>query len=178
MILAGRRTGLRRAGVPSVLAEAAFGVLLAAGLALEVAVVLNRRPAWPVGAALVLITAAVCGAALLRRRFPARAAAAAIVLCAAAELIDWQPDQQGQPAPVAFLALLVVVASAVRLVPGAAGAVAVAASCGSPSSRPRRVGLKRRPGEGRWHGSSRVIVCARAAPPGPEPRSPRRWCAA
>ncbi|MFE9657318.1 sensor histidine kinase [Micromonospora sp. NPDC006431] len=127
MILAGRRTGLRRAGMPGTLVEAAFGVLLAAGLALEVAVVLSRRPAWPVGAALVLITAAVCGAALLRRRFPARAAAAAIVLCAAAELIDWQTDQQGQPAPIACLALLVVVASAVRFLPGAAGAVAVAA---------------------------------------------------
>jgi signal transduction histidine kinase len=130
MFLAGRRTGLGRAGLPGALVEAAFGVLLAAGLLLEVAVVLSRRPAWPVGAALVLITAVVCGAALLRRRFPARAAATAIALCAAAELIDWQTDQQGQPAPIACLALLVVVASAIRFLPGAAGAVAVAAGSG------------------------------------------------
>lgn len=130
MVLAGGRAGLRRAGRPGTLVEAAFGVLLAAGLALEVAVVLSRRPAWPVGAALVLITAVVCGAALLRRRFPARAAATVIVLCAAAELIDWQTDRHGQPAPIACLALLVVVASAVRFLPGAAGAVAVAAGSG------------------------------------------------
>ncbi|MBQ1023976.1 sensor histidine kinase [Micromonospora sp. C95] len=130
MISAGRRTGLRRAGVPGRLVEAAFGVLLAAGLALEVVVVLSRRPAWPVGAGLVLITAAVCAAALLRRRFPARAGAAAIVLCAAAELIDWQTERQGQPAPIACLALLVVVASAVRFLPSPAGAVAVVAGSG------------------------------------------------
>ncbi|MFE9956861.1 sensor histidine kinase [Micromonospora sp. NPDC005299] len=130
MILAGRRIALRRAGLPGVLVEAAFGLLLAAGVAIEVAAVLSRRPAWPVGAALVLITAAVCGAALLRRRFPGRAAAVAIVLCAVAELIDWQTGQQSQPAPIACLALLVVVASAVRYLPGSARAVAVAASSG------------------------------------------------
>ncbi|NES28454.1 sensor histidine kinase [Micromonospora terminaliae] len=126
MVLAGGRITRRRAGLAGVLVEAAFGVLLAAGLALEVAVVLSRRPSWPVGLALVLITAAVCGAALLRRRFPAPAAAAAIVLCGVAELIDWRTGRQGQPAPIACLALLVVVASAVRHLPGAAGAVAVA----------------------------------------------------
>ncbi len=130
MVFPGTRTGLGRAGTPGTLVEAAFGVLLTAGLAVEVAVVVSRRPAWPVGAALALITAAVCGAALLRRRFPARAATAAIVLCGAAELIDWQTDRQGQPAPIACLALLVVVASAVRLLPAPAGAVAVAAGSG------------------------------------------------
>jgi len=130
MILVGRRAGLGRAGLPGRLVEAAFGVLLAAGLVLEVAVVLSRRPVWPVGAALVLITAVVCGVAVLRRRFPARAAGTVIVLCATAEVVDWQTDQQGQPAPVACLALLVVVASGVRFLPGAAGAVAVAVGSG------------------------------------------------
>ncbi|MDG4781407.1 histidine kinase [Micromonospora sp. WMMD961] len=125
MILAGSRTGL-----PGRLVEATFGVLLAAGLVIEVAVVLSRRSVWPVGTALVLITAVVCGAAMLRRRFPARAAATAIALCAAAELIDWLTDQRGQPAPIACLALLVVTASAVRFLPGAAGAVAVAVGSG------------------------------------------------
>ncbi|MFC0028338.1 sensor histidine kinase [Micromonospora chaiyaphumensis] len=131
MILAGRRIAPRRADMPGVLVEAALAVLLAAGLALEVAVALSRRPAWPVGVALVLITAVVCGAAVLRRRFPARAAAAAIVLCAVAELIDWRTGRQGQPAPIAALALLVVVASAVRHLPGSASVVAVAAGSGA-----------------------------------------------
>jgi signal transduction histidine kinase len=131
MILAGGRTALRRPVRPGVLGEAAFGVLLAAGVALEMAAVPSRRPAWPVGAALVLITAAVCGAALLRRRSPGRAAAVAIVLCAVAELIDWRTGRQGQPAPIAGLALLVVVASAVRRLPAPAGAVAVAAGSGA-----------------------------------------------
>ncbi|MEV4537747.1 histidine kinase [Asanoa sp. NPDC049518] len=110
--------------------EAGFAVLLAAGLALEVATVLSRRPAWPLGAALVTITAAVCAAALARRRFPGRAAASAILLCAAAELIDWQTDREGQPAPVAGLALLVVVASTVRSLPRIGGVVAVIAGSG------------------------------------------------
>ncbi|MFY1669659.1 sensor histidine kinase [Plantactinospora sp. WMMB334] len=126
----GTHIGLRRVGTPGWLAEAAFGVLLAAGLVVEASATVSRRPSWPVGAALLLITAVVCGAALLRRRFPARAAAAAIVLCAVAELIDWRTDRHGQPAPVACLALLVVVASTVRSLPGAAGAVAVAAGSG------------------------------------------------
>ncbi|WP_262287310.1 sensor histidine kinase [Micromonospora sp. MA102] len=129
MILAGGRTALRRPGLPGVLVEAAFGVLLAAGVALETAAVLSRRPAWPVGAAFVLVSAAVCGLALLRRRFPGRAAAVAIALCAVAELVDWRTGRQGQPAPIACLALLVVVASAVRHLP-APGAVAVAAGSG------------------------------------------------
>ncbi|WNM40561.1 histidine kinase [Micromonospora halotolerans] len=129
MILAGRRSALRRPGLPGVLVEAAFGVLLAAGVALETAAVLSRRPAWPVGAVFLLVTAAVCGAALLRRRFPGRAAAVAIGLCAVAELVDWRHGRQGQPAPIACLALLVVVASAVRHLPGPGG-VAVAAGSG------------------------------------------------
>ncbi|MFD0516879.1 histidine kinase [Paractinoplanes durhamensis] len=111
------------------LTEPAFGVLLAAGLVIEVAATASRHPVWPVGAALVLITAAVCAAALLRRRAPVRAAAAAVVLCASAELIDWQSGQVGQPAPIACLALLVVVASAVRYLPAPA-AVAVAGGSG------------------------------------------------
>src|SRR4030081_2956372 len=41
-----------------------------------------------------------------------------------------------------------------------------------PSSRHQREWeLRRRPGEGQRHGSSRVSECARAAPPGPAPRS-------
>jgi signal transduction histidine kinase len=131
MGFAGTRTGPGRAGTPRTLVEAAFGALLVVGLLVEVAALVSRRPAWPVGAALGLVTAGVCGAALLRRRFPARAATAAIVLCAAAELIDWWADRQGQPAPVACLALLVVVASTVRSLPTAAGAVAVAAGSGA-----------------------------------------------
>ncbi|WP_433132448.1 sensor histidine kinase [Micromonospora sp. CA-240977] len=117
-------------GTPRGLRDTAFGLLLAAGFALEVTVVLSHRPGWPVGVALVAITAAVCAAALLRRRFPGSSAATAIVLCGAAELIDWQTGRHGQPAPIAFLALLAVVASAVRSLPGAVGAVAVAAGAG------------------------------------------------
>ncbi|MBO4205553.1 sensor histidine kinase [Micromonospora echinofusca] len=121
--------GPRRAVTVGTLVDAAFAVLLTVGFTLEVAVVSSRHPAWPVGAAFVLCTAAVCGAALLRRRYPARAAVAAIVLCAVAELIDWRTDQQGQPAPIACLALLVVVASTVRFL-SPAGAVAVAVGSG------------------------------------------------
>jgi signal transduction histidine kinase len=100
--------------------------ILAAGLLLEIAVQWHRGF---VGLALVLLTAGVCVAAGLRRRFPAWAACAAIGLCAAAELIDWRTDRLGQPAPVACLALLVVVASAVRFLTPA-GVVAVAAGSG------------------------------------------------
>ena len=124
----GRRTGLLPAGTRARLVEIALGLLLAAGLVVEVAAVVSRRPAWPVGAALVSVTAAVCAAALLRRRMPARAATAAVVLCGAAELVDWQTDRQGQPAPVACLALLVVVASSVRFLPSPAAAGVAAGS--------------------------------------------------
>lgn len=106
---------------------AAFAALLAAGIVVEVAARWNHRPT---GAVLLLGTIGVCAAALVRRRFPARAAAAAIVLCAATELIDWRAGRQGQPAPVACLALLVVVASAMRSVRHPAGVAAVAAGSG------------------------------------------------
>jgi signal transduction histidine kinase len=123
------RAGLGRVGLSGALVEGVFAVLLAAGFVVEVALVVSRHPSGPVGAALVLITAVVCGAALLRRRFPARAAATVIVLCAAAELIDWRAGRHGQPAPIAALALLVAVASAIRFLPGV-GAAAVAAGSG------------------------------------------------
>ncbi|MFG1606554.1 sensor histidine kinase [Actinoplanes sp. NPDC049265] len=100
--------------------------ILAAGLLLETAVQWHRGF---LGLVLVLLTAGVCVAAGLRRRFPAWAALTATVLCAAAEVIDWRTDRLGQPAPIAALALLVVVASAVRLRPPAE-VVAVAAGSG------------------------------------------------
>jgi hypothetical protein len=113
----GRRTGLLPAGTRARLVEIALGLLLAAGLVVEVAAVVSRRPAWPVGAALVAITAAVCAAARAAATDAGPSGAAAVVLCGAAELVDWQTDRRGQPAPVACLALLVVVACAVRSLP-------------------------------------------------------------
>lgn len=131
MHLAGTRTGPPRAGAVWAVLDVATGLLLVVGLAVEAAVVVSRHPAWPVGAALVLLTSSACAAAFLRRRFPARAAAVAVLACAAAELVDWRTDRHGQPAPVACIALLVVVATAVRAVPSPVGAIAVAAGSGA-----------------------------------------------
>lgn len=109
-------------------AEAALGLLFCVGITLEVAATVSRHPGWIVGAATTMITIGVGAAAMLRRRFPAGAAVIAVALCATAELIDWRTVMHGQPAPVACLALLLIVSSTLRVLTSLTGAVAVAAA--------------------------------------------------
>jgi signal transduction histidine kinase len=117
----------QRAGT---VANVGLGVVLAAVLALEAYNIAAHHGNWPFDVAVGL---AVCAAALLRERGNATAAAAGLAVCGAAELVAWRGHLPGQPGFAAALALLVLVGSAVRTLPGrpavaiAAGGAAVAA---------------------------------------------------
>ncbi|MFI5841905.1 sensor histidine kinase [Catenuloplanes sp. NPDC051500] len=89
-----------------------LAAVLGLGLLLEIAVTVSAHP--PVLRALFTVTAAlgVCLAAVLRRRHPRIAAAVAVGLVLAAELVG--ADGAEGPAPVAFLAMLIVIGAAVR----------------------------------------------------------------
>jgi signal transduction histidine kinase len=110
---------------PAVAINAVLAVVLAGVLAREAYDIAAYHRAWlpDVGVGL-----AVGAAALLRERGRARAAAAGLAVAAAAELAAWLGHLPGQPGGAAALALLVLVGSAVRVLPvRPAAAIAAAA---------------------------------------------------
>jgi signal transduction histidine kinase len=115
----------RLAQRPAAVANAVLGVVLAGVLAREAYDIAAYHRSWLPDVCVVL---AVGAAALLRGRGPARAAAAGLAVAAAAELAAWLGHLPGQPGGAAALALLVLVGSAVRVLPvRPASAIAAAA---------------------------------------------------
>jgi signal transduction histidine kinase len=110
---------------PAAAANAVLAVVLAGVLAREAYDIAAYHRAWlpDVGVAL-----AVGAAALLRERGRARAAAAGLAVAAAAELAAWLGHLPGQPGGAAAVALLVLVGSAVRVLPVRPAAVIAAAA--------------------------------------------------
>ncbi|MBC6462498.1 sensor histidine kinase [Actinomadura sp. HBU206391] len=99
---------------PGTAANVGLGVVFAAALTVEAGPVEGGHGglAFPLA-----VGTAVCVAALLRERSRARAAAAGLAVCAAAELASWQWHLPSQPGAAAALALLVLIGSAVRVLP-------------------------------------------------------------
>jgi signal transduction histidine kinase len=115
----------RLAQRPAAVANAVLGVVLAGVLAREAYDIAAYHRSWLLD---VCVAVAVGAAALGRERGPARAAAAGLAVAAAAELATWLGHQPGQPGGAAALALLVLVGSAVRVLPvRPASAIAAAA---------------------------------------------------
>jgi signal transduction histidine kinase len=104
----------RLAQRPAAVANAVLGVVLAGVAAREAYDIAAYHRSWLLD---VSVAFAIGAAALLRQRSPARAAAAALAVAAAAELAAWPGHLPGEPGGAAALALLVLVGSAVRVLP-------------------------------------------------------------
>lgn len=104
-------------------ADAGLAALFAVALAAEARVVAGYHGDWGFDLA---VGALVCVAALLREHSRVWAAAAGIAVTTAAEAAAWRWHLPGQPGGVALLALLVLVGSAVRVLPVRTAAFVVA----------------------------------------------------
>jgi signal transduction histidine kinase len=95
----------------------ALVAVLGLGLLLEIAVTASAHPPVLLALFTVTATAGVCLAALLRRRNPGVAAVVAVGLILAVELVGARfpgADGAGEPAPIGWLAMLIVIGTAVR----------------------------------------------------------------
>ena len=115
---------------PATAANVGLGVMFTAVLPFEVRTFAENHGNWMFDLAVGTV---VCVAALLRGHSRTWAAAAGLAVSGAAELAAWRWHLPGQPGGAAVLALLVLIGSAVRVLPVrpaaaiAAGGVAVAA---------------------------------------------------
>jgi signal transduction histidine kinase len=105
----------RLAERPGIAANAGFAVVFAGVLAVEGRNIRGYHGDWRFDVAVGVV---VCAAALLRGFSRTRAAAAGLAVAAAAEVAAWHWGLPGQPGPAAALAVLVLVGSAVRALPG------------------------------------------------------------
>ncbi|MCO6004453.1 histidine kinase [Actinoallomurus purpureus] len=117
---------------PRAAVNAGLGVVCTAALVFEVRAIVDHHRDW---ALTLAVGAVVSAAALLRERSRTWAAATGLAVAGAAEAVAWRWGLSGQPAGAAILALLVLLASAVRVLPvrtaaaiAAGGLVVVAGS--------------------------------------------------
>jgi signal transduction histidine kinase len=104
----------RLAGRPEIAINAGLALVLAAGLAYQEHFIASHHGSWPFDLAVGVV---ICAAALLRGRWPGWAAAVGLAVAAAAELAAWLWHLPAQPDGPADLALLVLIGSAVRVLP-------------------------------------------------------------
>jgi len=104
----------RLAGRPEIAINAGLALVLAAGLAYQEHFIASHHGSWPFDLAVGVV---ICAAALLRGRRPGWAAAVGLAVAAAAELAAWLWHLPAQPDGPADLALLVLIGSAVRVLP-------------------------------------------------------------
>ncbi|MEV5746436.1 sensor histidine kinase [Actinoallomurus sp. NPDC052308] len=117
---------------PRTAVNAGLGLVFAATLGYEIHTLMGRHGDW---ALTLAVGAVVSAAALLRERSRAWAAATGLAVAGAAEAVAWHWNLSGEPAGAAILALFVLIAAAVRVLPvrtaaavAAGGAVVVAGS--------------------------------------------------
>jgi signal transduction histidine kinase len=113
----------RLADRPATAANVALGVVFAAALAVGARIVADYGGDWIFDLA---VGSVVCVAALLREHSRTWAAAVGLAVSAAAELAAWHWHLSGQPGGATVLAVVVLIGSAVRVLP-VRSAVAVAA---------------------------------------------------
>jgi signal transduction histidine kinase len=100
--------------------NAGLGIVFAAALAVQTLQIAAHHDNWLY---YCVVGTVVCTAALLREHSGVRAAAVGLAVSGAAELAAWQWHLPGQPDVPAALALLVLIGSAVRVLPALPAAV-------------------------------------------------------
>jgi signal transduction histidine kinase len=117
---------------PRAAVNVGLGLVFTAALVFEVRAILDHHRDW---ALTLAVGAVVSAAALLRERSRTWAAATGLAVAGTAELAAWRWGLTGQPAGAAIIGLLVLIASAVRVLPvrtasaiAAGGMVVVAGS--------------------------------------------------
>ncbi|MEV0407702.1 histidine kinase [Actinoallomurus sp. NPDC050550] len=108
---------------PRIAVNAGLGLVFAAALGYEIRAIAERHGDWR---SILAVGAVVSVAALLRERSRTWAAAVGLAVTGVAELVAWRWGLPGQPAGAAILALVVLIASAIRALPVRTGAAIAA----------------------------------------------------